>query len=62
MSSMVVSQFDHEPYAFFSKLVTLQFGSCLWAEEEQLRPLMEKLRSELFRLQVEGHVREIHRL
>lgn len=61
-SSMVVSQFDHEPYTFFSKLLALQFGSRLLAEEERLLPLMERLRSGLFRIQVEGHIREIYRL
>lgn len=35
-SSMVVSQFDHEPYTFFSKLLALQFGSRLLAEEARL--------------------------
>jgi hypothetical protein len=61
-SSMVVSQFDHEPYTFFSKLLALHFGPRLLAEERQLLPLMGKLRAELFRVQIAGHVRELHRL
>ncbi len=61
-SSMVISQFEHEPYGYFSKLLAQQFGARLLNEERKLTPWMERLRTELFRVQVEGHVKEIYRL
>ena len=62
-SSMVVSQFDHEPYAFFSRLLAERFGvDEVMRKEQRLMPQVEKLRGELFRLQIEGHAREIHRI
>ena len=61
-SSMVLSQFDHEPYGYFSKLLAQQFGARLLREERKLTPWMERLRTELFRIQAEGHVKEMYRL
>ncbi|MBZ5528019.1 MAG: hypothetical protein LAN71_08980 [Acidobacteriia bacterium] len=62
-SVMVMSQFEHEPYEFFSKLLVKRFGQeQILAQEESLRPLMEELRAELFRMQIDGHVREMYRL
>ena len=62
-SSMLVSQFDNEPYRYFSKLLELQFGrEHILRKEKILTPLMEELRSALFKVQVDGHVSEIHRL
>jgi hypothetical protein len=62
-SVMVMSQFEYEPYNFFSKLLARRFGEARLAEhKERLTPLMEELRSSLFRMQVEGHVQEMHRL
>ena len=59
----MASQFDHEPYTFFSKLLACKFGvERLLNEEKRLRALMERLRSELFRVQIEGHVRELYRM
>ena len=62
-SSMVLSQFDAEPYAYFSHLLLERFGRDeIMKHEAKLGPLMEKLRSRLFILQVEAHVRELHRI
>jgi len=62
-SSMVLSQFDFEPYTYFSRLMEEQFGyQTLQQQEQQLRPLMEELRSRLFARQVEAHIKEIHRI
>jgi len=62
-SSMVLSQFDFEPYTYFARLMEDQFGhQALQQQEQQLRPLMEELRSRLFARQVEAHVKEIHRI
>lgn len=61
--SMVVSQFDNEPYAYFSRLLAEKFGvEQVLENEEKLRPLLEQLRSLLFRIQAEGLVREMHRI
>ncbi len=59
---MVISQFEHEPYGYFSKLLAQQFGPRLVKEEKKLTPWMERLRSELFRVQAEGHIKEMYRL
>lgn len=62
-ASMVVSQFDHEPYAFFARLLAEKFGvEKVLESEEQLRPMVEQLRSLLFLIQAEGLVREMYRI
>lgn len=62
-SSMVLSQFDVEPYTYFSILLEEHFGrEYLRKHEEKLTPLMENLRTKLFTLQVESHVKEMHRI
>jgi hypothetical protein len=62
-SSMVLSQFDFEPYTYFSTLLQKRFGRDeLERHESKLLPLMEKLRTKLFTLQVDAHVKEIYRI
>ncbi|MBI5449961.1 MAG: hypothetical protein HY940_01250 [Gammaproteobacteria bacterium] len=62
-SSMVVSQFDNEPYSYFSLLLERRFGrEQLLAQESQLMPLMERLRRKLFVLLCEGHIHEMWRI
>jgi hypothetical protein len=61
-SSMIISQFDFEPYEYFAKLLAQRFGELLLEQEKELLPLMEKLRSEFFRIQVEAHAEELFRL
>ena len=62
-SSLVASQFDAEPYGYFARLIEQKFGrDAISAKEHVLLPLMEELRTELFRVQIEGHCAEIFRL
>jgi hypothetical protein len=62
-SSMVISQFDIEPYTYFSTQLEKKFGrNDLIKHEAKLLPLMEELRTKLFTLQVGGHVKEMHRI
>lgn len=62
-SSMVMSQFDFEPYTYFSKLLQREFGrEDLEKHSSKLVPLMEKMRTRLFMLQVESHVKEMYRI
>ena len=62
-SSMVVSQFDAEPYGFFSRLLERRFDPReIMRREEKIQPLMKRLRGELFRIQIEGHAQELHRI
>jgi SAM-dependent methyltransferase len=62
-SSMVVSQFDFEPYSYFVRNLFLQFGE-LAAERnaDAVNALAETLRNNLFLTQVEAHCQEILRL
>jgi hypothetical protein len=63
VSSMVISQFDNEPWRYFSLNLEERFGrDRLRAEERQLHPLAEQLRTVLFQMQIDGHAREISRL
>lgn len=61
-SSMLVSQFDHEPYEYFSHRATDRLGTPTPGEERRLLPTMERLRSILLINQVERHCEEICRL
>lgn len=62
-SSMIVSQFDHEPYRYMTLLLANKFGEQAVMEKAPvLVPLMQKLRDDLFEAQVEGHCREMARL
>lgn len=62
-SSLVASQFDSEPYNYFAHAIEKKFGrEAIQAKADALTPLMEELRSELFRIQIEGHCEEIFRL
>lgn len=61
-SSMVVSQFVHEPYTFFSCRTAEVLGPPKHEDEDRLRPMMRRLCSTLFRHQVQGHCEEIARI
>jgi len=62
-SSLVVSQFDMEPYGYFSVLLEQYFGrDKLVTLEPVLVPLMEQLRTRLFVNQIRQHVQELYRL
>jgi len=58
-SSMVVSQFAHEPYDFFTRHVFDKFGPPTAENENNLLPAMEKLRDILFAEQAERHLAEL---
>lgn len=62
ISSMVISQFEHEPYDYFSRQVAALLGPPSTPEEARLSPAMEKLRRTLLTNQIEGHCREIERI
>ena len=59
---MVVSQFEHEPYDYFSRQAAALLGPPRAPEEDRLRPAMEKLRQTLLSNQIEGHCREVKRI
>jgi hypothetical protein len=62
-SSMILSQFDVEPYTFFASLLENKFGRAeILKHESKLLPLMEKLRTRLFISQVESHIKEMYRI
>jgi hypothetical protein len=61
-SSMVVSQFEHEPYGYFSKLLARRYGAELVQQETQLLPLMERLRSDLLEMMLDAHIEEMYRV
>ncbi len=62
-SSMVLSQFDVEPYTFFANLLENKFGRTeILKFESKLQPLMELLRTKLFTSQVESHIKEMYRI
>jgi hypothetical protein len=62
ISSMVLSQFEHEPYDYFATQVAGLLGEPSAHEKTHLRPVMEKLRSMLLFNQIEGHCAEIARM
>ena len=61
-SSMLVSQFDHEPYDYFSRQVADVLGPPTAKEERRLEPAAQKLRSTLRANQLDGHCDEIERI
>lgn len=62
-SSMVVSQFDFEPYGFMEKNLVRRFGAePILAQEKTLLPVMNDLRDRLLNIMVDRHFREIHRI
>lgn len=61
-SSMVVSQFEHEPYGYFARQAAAQLGPPSDADEAQLRATMESFRTLLLDDQIERHCEEIDRI
>ena len=62
ISSMLISQFEHEPYTYFSRQAAALLGAPTAQEETRLRPTMERLRSTLLESQIERHLEEIERI
>lgn len=62
-SSMVVSQFDFEPYTFFIRNVMRRFGGkAVEQDMKVIENFEETLRNNLFLAQLEGHCMEMLRL
>lgn len=62
-SSMLISQFEFEPYGYFSSLLEERFGRKeILRHEERLIPFMERLRSKLFIMQTNAHLKEMSRI
>jgi hypothetical protein len=62
-SSMVLSQFDEEPFSFFVHRLRERFGSEMLARRARhLEPPLERVRSDLFAALVEGHAKQLKRL
>lgn len=61
-SSMVVSQFSHEPYDYYSKQAAVRLGTPTPREERALKSAAGSLRSLLAREQVMRHRDEIERI
>jgi hypothetical protein len=62
-SSMVLSQFDVEPYNYFARQLEERFGRDeILKHADKLVPLMEQLRTHLFLAQVAAHVNEMWRI
>lgn len=62
VSSMVISQFEYEPYEFFAKQVAGRIGTPQPREEKKLSPALESLRSTLLVNSLEHHLDEIERI
>jgi hypothetical protein len=61
-SSMVVTQFDHEPYGFFFAQSAEKLGPIDQAEAKQLQPAAQAVQDMLFSGQLRGHFAEIARI
>lgn len=61
-SSMVVSQFEYEPYDYFAKMARKFLGFPSKKEERRLESELNSLRSKLLVWQVERHLDEIERI
>lgn len=62
VSSMVISQFEYEPYEFFAKQVAGRIGTPDFQDEKRLMPALERLRSTLLTNSLEHHLDEIKRI
>ncbi len=61
-SSMVITQFDVEPYGYFSKQAEAKLGTPGTQQERRLRPALAALRERLWNSQFDRHVDEILRI
>ena len=62
VSSMVISQFEHEPYEYFSRQAAAVLGPPTLQSERRLRRSADQLRAILVHNQVEQHCQEIERI
>ena len=61
-SSMLISQFDREPYTYFARQTATRLGEPSDRDERLLSRTLDALRCELFTTQVERHCDEIRRI
>ncbi len=61
-SVLVMSQFEHEPYSYFSRQAAARLGPPTAREEKRLQVDLERLRSSLLEEQIDRHCREIARI
>lgn len=61
-SSMLISQFEHEPYRYFSRQAAKRLGAPAPGEARRLAPAMDSLRTALIGDQIERHCDEIERI
>ena len=61
-SSMLISQFEHEPYRYFSHQAAKRLGPPAPGESRRLAPAMDALRTALLGDQIERHCDEIERI
>ena len=61
-SVLVMSQFEHEPYSYFSRQAAERLGPPTAREEKRLQADLERLRSSLLEEQIDRHCREIARI
>lgn len=62
VSSLLLSQFEFEPYGYFAKQAANLLGAPSARDERRLRPQLERLRDELLFDQIARHCEEIERL
>ncbi len=61
-SSMLLSQFEHEPYDYFSRQVAARLGPPSAREENRLHRTLEKLKNDLLLNQIAAHCEEVARI
>jgi hypothetical protein len=62
-TSMVVSQFEHEPYGYISNLLSNKFGrEYIYQREENLKHYIYDMFDALMKTLMDGHFKEIHRI
>ena len=59
---MLLSQFEHEPYDYFSRQVAARLGPPSAREENRLHQTLEKLKNDLLLNQIAAHCEEVARI
>jgi hypothetical protein len=61
-SSMLMSQFEHEPYEYFSNQAAARLGPPTERDERRLQRTFEKLKNDLLVNQIDAHCEEVARI
>jgi hypothetical protein len=61
-SSMLLSQFEHEPYNYFSRQVAARLGPPSARDERRLQRTLTKLKDDLLFNQIDAHCEEVARI